>query len=114
MLENFGRPARNSAVQCDCQRDNNASVLQVLSFANHPRVRQKIADERGEVARIIREIEGGAARIDELFLTTLSRLPSSSERGACEQYLAASESPAAGLQGVMWGLLNTREFMLQH
>ena len=36
MLEQFGRPQRNSASQCDCERDSTASVLQVLSFANHP------------------------------------------------------------------------------
>src|SRR5581483_5349792 len=38
MLTNFGRPKRNAAVQCDCERDGNASVLQVLSLANHPRL----------------------------------------------------------------------------
>ncbi|MGH7226421.1 MAG: DUF1553 domain-containing protein, partial [Gemmataceae bacterium] len=31
MLANFGKPKRNSAVQCDCERDGNPSVLQVLS-----------------------------------------------------------------------------------
>src|SRR5262249_27015552 len=28
VLENFGRPRRNAAVQCDCERDGSASVLQ--------------------------------------------------------------------------------------
>ena len=40
MLGNFGKPKRNAAVQCDCERGGDASVLQVLSFANHPRVRE--------------------------------------------------------------------------
>ena len=56
MLEQFGRPQRNSAVQCDCERDTNASVLQVLSLANHPRIWQKIADDKGHVARILKEV----------------------------------------------------------
>ena len=55
MIEQFGRPPRNSGVQCDCERDPNASVMQVLSLANHPRIRQKIADEKGQVARILKE-----------------------------------------------------------
>jgi hypothetical protein len=30
------------------------------------------------------------------------------------KYLIDAESPEKGLQGVMWSLLNTREFLLQH
>jgi hypothetical protein len=114
MLEHFGRPARNSAVQCDCERDGNASILQVLSFANHPRVWQKIADNQGRVARILRAKGDDGARVEETFLWTLSRLPTEGERGACLRYMKESGSPQKGLQGVMWSLLNTREFLLQH
>jgi hypothetical protein len=114
MLENFGRPPRNSAVQCDCERDSNASVLQVLSLANHPRVRQKIADDKGQVARIVKEVADDDARIDEVFLSTVSRFPSPAEKQACLKYVSQSDSPATGLQGVAWSLLNTREFLLQH
>lgn len=114
MLEQFGRPQRNSGVQCDCERDSNASVLQVLSIANHPRVRQKIADDKGNVARILKSHTDDAKRIDEIYLVTLSRLPSDAERKACMTYMSESPTPAEGLRGVMWSLLNTREFLLQH
>jgi len=39
----FGRPSRDLGVQCDCERDSNATVVQALFLANHPRVREKIA-----------------------------------------------------------------------
>jgi flagellar biosynthesis GTPase FlhF len=114
MLEHFGKPKRNSAVQCDCERDPNASVLQVLSFANHPRVLEKIADKDGMAARILKDMKEDDARIEAAFLVTLSRLPDEAERQACKKYLQTAESPAKGLEGIMWGLLNTREFLLQH
>jgi hypothetical protein len=114
MLTNFGKPKRNSAVQCDCERDGNASVLQVLSLANHPRVQQKVTDPNGRVARLVKEVEGDDRRVEELYLATLGRLPDDGERRACLSYLKESESPAKGLQGILWGLLNTREFVLQH
>lgn len=114
MLEQFGRPERNSAVQCDCERDTNASVLQVLSFANHPRIRQKIADEKGRVARILQQYPEDGRRIEEVFLATVSRLPGEAEHAACLKYVRQSASAAEGLRGVMWSLLNTREFLLQH
>jgi hypothetical protein len=114
MLEHFGRPPRNSAVQCDCERDANASILQVLSVANHPRVWQKIADEHGQVARISKEISDHEGRVEEVFLCTLSRLPTDAERQACLKYLKESPSTVKGMQGIMWSVLNTREFVLQH
>jgi hypothetical protein len=114
ILENFGRPKRNSAVQCDCERDGGASVFQVLTLANHPRVWEKIRDPNGRVAKLMTEKGDDAARIEELFLATLSRSPTDAERSACSTHLKNAESAEKGLQGVLWSLLNTREFMVQH
>jgi hypothetical protein len=114
MLTNFGKPKRNSAVQCDCERDGSASVIQVLGLANHPRVWQKVTDPQGQAARVLKEVEGDDKRVEELYLVALGRLPNDAERQACAKYLKESESPAKGLQGILWTLLNTREFILQH
>jgi len=114
LLSSFGKPKRNSAVQCDCERDGNASVLQVLSLANHPRVWAKITDDKGQAARIVREISDSKQRIEELFLVALGRLPKEAEQQACLKYLEKAETPIKGLQGILWSLLNTREFVLQH
>jgi hypothetical protein len=114
MLANFGKPKRNSAVQCDCERDGNPSVLQVLSFANHPRVWAKIADDKGRIARILQEFSDEDRRIEEIFLVSVGRLPRDSEMRACREHLRQSSSPARGFQGILWSLLNTREFVLQH
>jgi hypothetical protein len=114
MLSSFGKPKRNAAVQCDCEREGNASVLQVLSLANHPRVWAKIADPNGQVARIVKEIDNDRERIEEIFLVALGRLPAARERRACEKYLKNAKSTGKGYQGILWSLLNTREFVLQH
>jgi hypothetical protein len=114
MLEQFGRPERNSTSQCDCERDTGASVMQLLSLANHPRIRQKIADDKGRVALILKEHAAAERRIEEVYLWALSRPPSDAERQACLRYVRESASAVEGLRGVMWSLLNTREFLLQH
>jgi hypothetical protein len=66
------------------------------------------------VAKIVAEYEQPAERIEAIYLSTLSRLPEEHERQACEAFVAAAESPQLGLQGVLWSLLNTKEFVLQH
>ena len=114
MLEQFGRPPRNSSAQCDCARQVNSSLLQVLAFANHPRVRQKIADPAGRAAQVLQGSSDPAERIRELYLSTLARLPDDSELAACQQFVSEASSPETGLQGVLWSLLNTKEFVLQH
>src|SRR5262249_20924321 len=102
VLEQFGRPARNSATQCDCERDPGVSILQVMSLANHPRVWQKITDPKGQAARILKEVKDEGGQIDEVFLWTVNRMPTDGEREACLKYVRKADSAEKGLQGVMW------------
>jgi hypothetical protein len=114
VLETYGRPKRNSAVQCDCEREGASSIFQVLTLANHPRVWEKIRDPNGRVAKLLKDTPDDAKRVDALFLAAVSRLPSPAEHDACLKFVKEAESPEKGFQGVLWGLLNTREFLLQH
>jgi hypothetical protein len=101
MLGAFGKPKRNAAVQCDCERDGSTSVLQVLSLANHPHVWAKIADDKGRVARIVKEIGDDRGRIEEVFLAALGRLPTEAEQQSCLKYVEESGSAVKGLQGIL-------------
>jgi hypothetical protein len=114
VLETYGRPKRNAAVQCDCEREGAASIFQVLMIANHPRVWEKIRDPNGRVAKLLKEPSDNTKRVELLFLATVSRPPGEKELEACLKFVAGAESPEKGFQGVLWGLLNTREFLLQH
>jgi len=110
----FGRPLRNPLVQCDCERDPSPTMVQTLYLANHPQVRDKIAAPEGRVAQVLRDSHDPARQIEELFLWTVSRPPSAADLEACLANLKASPSPRQGLQDVLWSLLNTREFILNH
>ena len=52
--------------------------------------------------------------IRQAYLRTLSRLPTPEETDRCLQYLAQSESPVAGAKGLLWTLINTKEFIVNH
>jgi len=114
VLETYGRPQRNAAVQCDCERDGAPSIFQVLTLANHPRVWEKIKDPNGRVAAVLATDGDHGQKIEQLYLATLSRLPSEEERTACVQFVGSADSVASGMQNVLWSLINTREFLLQH
>jgi hypothetical protein len=110
----FGRPQRSPEVQCDCERDTTVTVVQALYLANHPTIQAKIAAPDGRVAKVAKAQPEPKQAIGELFLWTVSRPPTESELKACLSYLKASPTYQRGLEDVMWSLLNTREFQLNH
>lgn len=114
MLEQLGRPDRNSSVQCDCERQGDSSLLQVLSFANHPRVWQKVQDSNGLAAKIAADESSPEQKIRQLYLNTLSRPPEAAELNQCLSFYNAAASPAEATQSILWALINTKEFVLQH
>jgi len=52
--------------------------------------------------------------VKQAYLRTLCRLPTPDEVDRCTQFLAKSESPLAGAKGLLWSLINTKEFIVNH
>jgi hypothetical protein len=63
------------------------------------------------VARILQKVPNERDRINEVFLATLSRPPGEAEMKLSQAYLEQAVSPEAGLQGLMWSLLNSNGFL---
>jgi len=52
--------------------------------------------------------------IKQAYLRTLTRLPTAEEAERCNQFLAEASSPVEGARGVLWALINTKEFIVNH
>jgi len=52
--------------------------------------------------------------VTQAYLRTLSRLPTEDEAIRCREYLASSPNLMEGIKGVMWALVNTKEFIVNH
>ena len=52
--------------------------------------------------------------ITEAYLRTLSRLPSKEELVRCEAHIGDDKDLINGVTGVMWALVNTKEFIVNH
>lgn len=79
-LEVFGRPARQSA--CECERGTGVTIGQALSLVNGPTVADALRDEDGGIAELVRIERDPARVVDELFVSFLSRPPSAEEADA--------------------------------
>ena len=52
--------------------------------------------------------------IEEVYLRTLSRRPTATELVTSQKAIAIAESPLNGISDVLWALINSKEFILNH
>jgi hypothetical protein len=112
-LRLFGRPERQTA--CQCERNVEASVAQVLHLLNGPAVEERLSHEAGRVKRLTDALADDSELVDELYLTFFSRFPSEDERQVARAHLAGE--PAARRQAaedLAWSMLNSLEFVFNH
>jgi hypothetical protein len=106
----FGRPER--ATVCDCERPKAPALPQTLFLMTDGALLAKL--KAGRVRTLAGSDRCDAEAVEELFLATLSRPPSGDEARAAQDHLRSSPDRASGLADVLWALINTREFVLNH
>jgi hypothetical protein len=111
-LTAFGRPLRNSP--CECARTSQPDLTQALHLVNSPAIHQKVVAETGRVARLLKASRPDADLIEELYLSTLARLPTPAERQTITELLAEAPSKKEGFEDLLWTLLNSSEFVFNH
>ena len=52
--------------------------------------------------------------VRQAYLRTLSRPPADAELERCLEYIQDAQGPLHGMRGILWTLLNTREFIVNH
>ena len=111
-LRIFGRPPRTTA--CDCERAMEPALPQTLFRMTDAAVLQKFNDKDGRVAKLVKTKFANDELADELFLATLSRLPTAKEKADALDHLKGAKTRTEGVTDLLWALVNTREFILNH
>jgi hypothetical protein len=112
VLTIFGKPLRTQ--NCDCERSPAASLSQALYLFNDEKLQAKLSDPKGRVAELLKNVSDDRRAIEELFLATVARPPTVEETDRFVNHVATSPSRAAGLEDVVWALLNSDEFITNH
>ncbi len=115
LISNFGDDEGNEV-------SFNGTVVQALMMMNGNDLNGAIASGKneGNVAKIAREYKGnGKAVVRELFLLTLNRPPTQKELDRMTADMALhrgvrDKDPLAPYEDLLWALLNSNEFMLNH
>jgi hypothetical protein len=106
----FGRPVR--ATTCDCERPHEPAIGQTLFLMTDSVLLKRM--EQGRLKNLLAGKLTDREVADELFLAALSRFPDDGERRATVEHVRAAPNRRAGFTDVLWALINTREFILNH
>lgn len=105
-MDRFGRGNRD-----DVLRTNDGSLIQALSLLNDPVVTQRARRANNStVQQILATTSDPGTIVDRLYLATLSRRPTASERTLAIDYLRAG-TLAERTEDLQFALLNTVEFL---
>jgi hypothetical protein len=111
-LDTFGRPARNTA--CECERGADATLAQAIDLFNGELVQKKLTDKQNRFRRRLAEGRPHGEIVDELYRAALCRLPTEPEKQAALAHISTTQAADEGFEDVCWALLNTEEFLTQH
>jgi hypothetical protein len=77
-------------------------------------VLQKFTDANGRVRKFAQSKMSDEELVEEAFLATLSRMPTKQQKADGLQHLKDARNRTEGVTDLLWALVNTREFILNH
>jgi len=112
ILELFGRPSRDSAYEAE--RNCEASPRQAMFLVSSDHLQWKIASGQ-RIKKWLEAKKTDPEIVEEIYLAALSRLPKDDEKQKAVDYLAARKDRRnQALEDLVWTILNTTEFMVNH
>jgi hypothetical protein len=110
-LDLFGRSPRDTV--CECEASHDPSLPQVMFLMFSPELQTKLANPTGTAARLAKSGKPTREVVEELFLLTFSRLPSTDETADAIALIEAVPPPKrqGALEDLLWTLINSREFL---
>jgi len=113
-LKTFGRPDR--IITCECERTNQPSMAQVLQISNGDTLNMKLQAKGNRIDQMLAQKKSDGEIVDDVYLSALSRRPTSSEKEKLVGMLRAAKPSEKRevLEDVYWGVLSSKGFMFNH
>ena len=111
-LDLFGRPARNSA--CECERSDLPNMGQILHLMNNAGLNGRLSAKDARITKLLAAKTDDAKLLEELYLGAYSRYPSESEKKIALAKLKTSKDKQAAAEDILWAIVNSNEFLFNH
>jgi hypothetical protein len=90
------------------------ALPQKLYLMADPALLGKLRSPQNRLKALLAAKADDDVALDELFLATLTRLPTAEERAAFAENRAGKKDRQAAYADVLWALVNTNEFIFNH
>ena len=110
-LKAFGKPPRLQS--CDCERSEETTLGQTFQLVSGSLVNRMLATEGNRLDDLLNSQRTPSEVITELFWTMLTRAPTEEELHIATAFFDKSSIRRIALEDIMWGLLNSHEFLLR-
>jgi len=110
-LKTFGKPPRLQA--CECERTGEPTLSQTFQLVSGPLVNELLSKRANRLGKLIGSGKSTAEIVDDLFWTALSRPPTDEERATSVAFVDSSGDKRAHLEDLLWGLINSNDFLLR-
>ena len=113
-MQVFVKPDR--AVNCDCERVNQPTLLQSVFMQNDPLIDQRLS-ESGWLVELREQASAGETvhqpeLVRAAWLRTVNRPPTAEESARALEHLSHATDTVEGMRDLLWSLINTKEFVL--
>lgn len=109
-LQLLGKQPRTEL--CDCNRDDGPSLRGAILMMSDAGLTEQIKNQG--VDHLWSSARTDEENVKHLFLSTVSRMPDERELGFALTHLAEATDQQSARADLIWGLLNTREFITKH
>ncbi|MGC4043940.1 MAG: DUF1549 domain-containing protein [Armatimonas sp.] len=92
----------------------NPSLQQALFLSNSPVLSELLKPSPGSMVTKLSALKSNEARVREAFSVVLGRAPAAVELQPCQAMLASARSPESGASNLLWALLTSAEFQVNH
>ena len=89
-LGNLGRPARESA--CECERSNELQLGPIMALISGPTVDNAISSKDNAITKLVSDMADDEKMVDELFLRVLNRHATAKEIAAAKKIIGDVKS----------------------
>ncbi len=111
-LKAFAKPVRD--VTCECAREDDPSLSQVIQLLNNRGIVENLKSSASHVSALLASGKSDDEVAEQIYLLTLSRRPTTSERDLVRAHVAKVGDRKLGFYDLQHALLNSNEFLLRH
>jgi len=110
-FETFGRSSRNTI--CVCETKLEPTLSQTLHMAVGDTLRSRLG-AGGQIKQLLADGKSAGEMVESLFVMALCRKPTEQEKSSLTVVIGDFSADAGVYEDILWGLINSTEFLFNH